>query len=404
MEIAPPAVERRFGGALSVTSPTAQPSTFDAGPDPIRVAFVMHVMQVAGAEILVAETIRRLGARIDPVVFCLDSVGPLGQDLLAHGTPVFAFGRRPGRDWRLATRLARALVDRRVQVVHAHQYTPFFYSALARVAAGGGPRVIFTEHGRHFPDTVGRMRRWSNRWVLSRLATETNAVCGFSARALQSIDGFSRTKVDVIENGIDLDRYHRPVDVASAKRHVKLSEGRRYIATVARFHPVKDHPTLLDAFGIVAAAVPDVDLLLVGDGPLRPALEQHVERLGLRDRVRFLGVRSDVSALLGAADVFCLTSVSEAASLTLLEAMASSLPVVVTDVGGNPEIVRQAVDGLLAPRGDAPAIATAILRILRDRSEARRLGQAGRARVREIYNLNRTVERYYESYRRAVSR
>ena len=241
MEIAPPAVERRFGGALSVTSPTAQPSTSDAGPDPIRVAFVMHVMQVAGAEILVAETIRRLGARIDPVVFCLDSVGPLGQDLLAHGTPVFAFGRRPGRDWRLATRLARALVDRRVQVVHAHQYTPFFYSALARVAAGGGPRVIFTEHGRHFPDTVGRMRRWSNRWVLSRLATETNAVCGFSARALQSIDGFSRTKVDVIENGIDLDRYHRPVDVASAKRHVKLSEGRRYIATVARFHPVKDH-------------------------------------------------------------------------------------------------------------------------------------------------------------------
>lgn len=371
---------------------------------PIRVAFVMHVMQVAGAEVLVAETIRRLGQRIEPVVLCLDSVGPLGETLRSNGTPVCAFDRRPGRDWRVAFRMAREFRSRRVQVVHAHQYTPLFYSILARVIAGGGPRVIFTEHGRHFPDVVSRVRRLANRWVLSKLVTEANAVCDFSAQALRSVDGFSKINVSVIENGIEPRRYQRPTDAASAKVAVNLPVDRRFVVNVARFHPVKDQRTLLNAFRLVATAQPDVDLLLVGDGPLREELEQQVEQLGLGGRVRFLGVRSDVPALLGAADVFCLTSVSEAASLTLLEAMASELPVVVTDVGGNSEIVRRAVDGLLAPRGDARAIGDALLQVLGDRSLANRLGQAARARVHEVYTLDRTVERHYESYRRAVSR
>ena len=123
-----------------------------------------------------------------------------------------------------------------------------------------------------------------------------------------------------------------------------------YIAMVARFHPVKDHAMLLHAFG-QAAARADVDLLLVGDGKLRGPLESLVASLGLTGRVRFLGVRPDVPDLLRAVDVFALTLVSEAASLTLLEAMASRLPVVVTAVGGNPEIVREGVEGLLVPRG-----------------------------------------------------
>src|SRR6266852_2065755 len=103
-----------------------------AGGGPIRVGFVLHVMQVAGAEVLVAEAIRRLAGRIDPVVFCLDAVGRLGEKLLEQGVPVVCLGRRPGRDWRVGWRLAGELRARRVEVVHAHQYTPFFYAALAR--------------------------------------------------------------------------------------------------------------------------------------------------------------------------------------------------------------------------------------------------------------------------------
>lgn len=365
---------------------------------PVKVGFVLHVMQVAGAEMLVAETIRRLGSRIEPVVFCLDAVGPLGERLRGEGVAVLAFGRRPGLDLSVSRRVAREIRGRRLDVLHAHQYTPFFYGAIAARLSGVRPRVIFTEHGRHYPDVVSARRRWTNRWVLDRLADEVNAVCEFSARHLAEQDGFDARRIAVIENGIDAPRYGHAVDVAGARRQLGLDPARRYVATVARFHPVKDHVTLIRAFGDCVRTRPDVDLLLVGDGPLRADLERQSADLGLRDRVRFLGVRDDVAAILGAVDIFALTSLSEAASLTLLEAMASELPVVVTAVGGNPEIVREGVDGLLAPRRDVPAIAEAFGRLLDDQRLARAMGASGAARARDQFQLDRTIARYYELY------
>jgi len=157
---------------------------------------------------------------------------------------------------------------------------------------------------------------------------------------------------------------------------------------------------LLRAFAQVAGRHADVDLVLAGDGPLREDLQRQVSELGIQDRVRFLGVRSDVANILQAVDLFALTSVSEAASLTVLEAMATSVPVVITKVGGNPEMVRHEVEGLLVGRGDADSCAKAINRLLEDPGLARRLGDAGRRRVEEKYRLDQTVENYHRLYRR----
>jgi glycosyltransferase involved in cell wall biosynthesis len=368
----------------------------------LRIAFVVHVMQVAGAEVLVSETIRRLGSRIVPVVFCLDAVGALGERLQADGIEVVNFQRKPGLDLSVAGRMAMEIHRRGVEVVHAHQYTPFFYAALARVAGfltnRSVPRVIFTEHGRHYPDIVSGRRRLLNRLVFDRLADRINAVCAFSADALSRNDGFRRDRIAVIENGIDLPRYAPPADRDALKQRLGLDPARRYVTIVARFHPVKDHRMLLEAFQRVLPGRPDVDLLLVGDGPLRGDLTAQAGTLGIDGRVRFLGVRSDVAELLAASDIFALTSVSEAASLTLLEAMASRLPVVVTAVGGNPELVRAGVDGLLVPRGDAGATAEAIGTLLDDSARAQTMGQAGAARVKEVFRLERTIGRYYDLY------
>lgn len=367
---------------------------------PLRIAFVLHVMQVAGAEVLVAETVRRLANRIDPVVLCLDAVGPLGERLQAEGVPVVSLNRRPGRDWALPRRMAQELAARRIEVVHAHQYTPFFYSALAVPLCGFRPRLILTEHGRHFPDVVSRLRWVANRTVLRHLASAVTACCHFSARALAEVDGFSIRRIEVIENGIEIGRYGGAADRADARAALGLDPARRHVTCVARFHPVKDHATLLRGFAHLAHAHPDVDLLLAGDGPLRADLEHLAADLGVAGRVRFLGVRSDVPALLRATDVFALTSLSEAASLTVLEAMASSLPVVVTAVGGNPEMVRNEVEGLLVPRGDHSALAAALLRLLDDPGFASSLGSAGRLRVEQQYLLEQTVERYWRLYQR----
>src|SRR5262249_45701091 len=154
---------------------------------------------------------------------------------------------------------------------------------------------------------------------------------------------------------------------------------------VARHHPVKDQPTLVRGFARAAAELPDVDLLMVGDGPLRAELEALAKELRVAQRVQFLGIRTDIPDLMRAADAFALTSLSEAASLTLLEALASGLPALVTAVGGNPEIVRHEKEGLLFPRGAVGGCADAIRRVFRDSALSARLGAAGRARAIERY-------------------
>jgi L-malate glycosyltransferase len=372
-------------------------------PDPIRIAFVLHVMQVAGAEMLVAAIIRRLGTRLAPVVICLDGIGQLGEQMLAEGVPVVALARRPGLDVHVSRRLAAELRRRRIEVVHAHQYTPFFYSALAKAQLLGRVHLIFTEHGRHYPDLVSRRRRLVNRVALARFADDITGVCRFSVRSLADVDGFGGRSLAVIENGIDVPPMSA-VSRQTLRAQLGLDADRRYIACVARFHPVKDHRTLLRAFARVAAVRRDTDLLLVGDGPLRSELEKEVRAVDLHDRVRFLGVRHDVSTLLQAVDVFALTSISEAASITLLEAMAAAVPVVVTDVGGNNEIVQAGLTGELVPRGDADAAAYALLSLLGDASTAAAMGSAGRRRVEHAYRLDDTVRRYAERYAAGADR
>ncbi len=381
-------------------SPSWVPETLTA----IRIGFVLHVMQVAGAEILVADTIRRLGSRIEPVVLCLDGIGQLGAEMQQQGVDVVALDRRPGINLAVSRRLARQISSRRLEVLHAHQYTPFFYTALAKLQMRQRFHLMFTEHGRHYPDVVSARRRLTNRLLLTHLADEINGVCAFSTNSLANVDGFGRRQIEVIENGIHLERYTLPRDRATLRRGLGLQTDRRYVVCIARFHPVKDHAMLLRAFRRVATQRPDVDLLLAGDGPLRDQLTMQVQTLALTDRVHFLGVRRDVPELLAASDLFALTSISEAASLTLLEAMASALPVVVTRVGGNPEIVHDGEHGFLVPRNDDEAAGEAMLRLLDNRELAGRLGDAGRARVSSAYRIETTIDRYFDRYAAAALR
>lgn len=371
---------------------------------PIRVGFVVHVMQVAGAEVLVRETIRRLAGKLTPTIFCLDAVGRIGEELIRDGVDVVSFGRKPGRDWRVSRHLAAAVRERDIDVIHAHQYTPFFYAALAKPLCRFRPRLILTEHGRHYPDRVSPIRRAVNRLVLDRLADAVTACCQFSAVGLTKTDGFVGRRIAIIENGIEVDRYGPPADKAIAKHDVGLDPDRRCIIHVARHHPVKDQPTLLRAFAAAVPALPRVDLIMVGDGPQRGELESLAVELRIPDRVKFLGIRDDIPDLMRAAEMFALTSLSEAASLTLLEAMASGLPVVVTNVGGNPEIVRHEREGLLFPRGDVTACAAAFRRLFDDPAFAEQLGASGRRRVSERYQLSRTVDRYEQLYRQLAGR
>jgi len=366
----------------------------------LRIGFCLHAMQVAGAEVLVSQIIHRLKDHIDPTIFCLDSIGQLGEELRIQGIPVVVLGRKPGLDTALAKRYASELNQRNISVVHAHQYTPFFYTALARFRGATRTKILMTEHGRHYPDIVSAKRRWINRWFLTRYADHSTACCRFSAEALERNDGFRN--VEVLYNGIDIT--HHPERKSESERaelraRLGLKPDLRYIVCIARFHPVKDHPTLLRGFAELAKSEPQSRLVLVGTGPQEKELRALVNELQIADRVEFWGVRRDISDILQACDVFSLTSVSEAASITLLEAMANGCPVAITDVGGNGEHVTHGEHGLLSPRGDHRSLSNNLKQLIREPQYAHRLAASARARVQSQFQLSKAIDRYLTLFR-----
>jgi len=361
----------------------------------------MHVMQVAGAEVLVAQIIERLKNVIEPTIFCLDGIGELGKQLTEQGIQVVVLGRKQGIDKTLPRRFANEINTRGIEVLHAHQYTPFFYSALARFAGAWKTKIIFTEHGRHYPDVVSAKRRWINRVLLSRMSNASTACCEFSAKALERHDGFPG--VVSIPNGVDINTLPGRGTLEEQRSHrlrMGLQKECFYVACIARFHPVKDHATLLRAWAIVNERMSNAKLLLVGDGPEKPALQTLTKSLGIESNVEFWGIRKDVADILRAVDLFALTSVSEASSLTLLEAMACECPAILTAVGGNGEHIANGVHGAFVPRGDYQELGNRICELLADQPQRIRMGLAARERVVKEFNLGATVSRYEELYRR----
>ena len=369
----------------------------------VRVAFILHTMQVAGAEVLVAETIRRLGRRLDPIVYCVDKVGALGEQMLSEGVPVLAFNRRPGIDIGLVGRFASELRRRPADVLHAHQYTPFFYSALAKVAApkpcAADPdrtRPAFPRH--HLEQAAPRqsvgvvaVRRARQRGLrVQRGCTGGEGrIRSFSDR--HHPERHRRRAVcagDDARRGVPADRAGSRAALHHAHRALPSGEGSPHAGARLR----------ADGGGC-ARRRPGAG----GGWPERAAIEGLVAELGLTGRVHFLGVRRDVPVVLRAADVFTLPSLSEGASITLMEAMAAGLPSVATGVGGMPEIMRDGVDGLLVPRQDPEKLAAAFRTLASDEALRARMGAAARARAEAEYRLDQTVARYMSLYERCMA-
>jgi len=359
------------------------------------IAHVLHRLERAGAEVLAAGLARQLADRFDFVFFCLDGLGPLAEELKKDGFVVEALDRRPGIDLSLGRALRRHRRRHHVSLIHAHQYTPFFYSALSRGRIPGrrSTPILFTEHGRHYPDHRSTRRVLANKLLLAGRDRVT-AVGRFVSEALVQNEGIAPKRIDVIYNGITPGPEPTDTDRADARAQLGIDATRPVAIQIARFHTVKDHGSALRAWAEVCKAVPDALLVLIGEGDERAAMQALASELGLGESVLFAGERANARTLIPAADLCMLTSLSEGVSVTLLEAMAGCKPVVATDVGGNSEVVVHEETGLLAPRSDPDALAKHITTLLRDRALADTYGKAGRQRLLSRF----TAERMHDAY------
>ena len=209
----------------------------------------------------------------------------------------------------------------------------------------------------------------------------------------------------VIPNAIDPREIEsvKPSDPKAARREMG-GDGELLLLNVASFKPAKGHAYLIRAVREARDMLPNLKLLIVGDGPLKPQIERLVKRMGLEKTVVFLGKRSDAVKFLWLCDIFVLPSVSEGLGLAAIEAMAAGRPVVATRVGGIPEAVRDGVDGLLVPPRDPEALARAIVTLARDEGLRRRMGEAGRRRAREEFSVEEAARRYEEFYLEILER
>ena len=362
---------------------------------PPRIVHVVYSLEVGGLENGVVNLINGLRDEFRHAVVCVGQSGVL-QEGLPSGVDVVTVGRGSARDRWVALRLARVFRALRPTIVHSRNWPAIEAIPAARLA--GVPLVIHGEHGREAADPEGRDRRRNRiRRLLAPWVDRFVAVSADLRRWLAGTVGVPEGKLVTICNGVDTHRF-RPGECAAARHGLGLVEDHPVVGTVGRLDPVKDQAGLLEAFARVKGAHPEAVLLIAGDGPCRGELEARAAVLGLGPGVRFLGETKEVPAVLRSLDVFVLPSIAEGISNTVLEAMATGLPVVATRVGGNPELVEEDVTGALIPPREPAALAAAIGGYLGEPARRFAHGAAGRRRALERFDLAGMVSAYRELY------
>ena len=365
-----------------------------------RIAQIIPSLRVGGLEKVVLRLVESLGDPIEHLVVTPSIDGPLRQHFPRSVRVVPMAEHHPSDRWN-ALRMARLFRAFRPDIVHTRNWTCIDAVIGARLA--GVPVVIHGEHGRDASDPQGRnpLRRRVRR-LLAPLVTEFVTVSRDLARWLTEDVGIPARKVTHICNGVDTDRF-LPGDRDAARRAIGVPNGLAVVGTVGRLDPVKDHMGLIRAFA-EGVAYRAAILVIAGDGPTRPELAELVRTLGVEDRVRLLGERADIPLVLRALDLFVLPSVGEGISNAILEAMATGLPVVATQVGGNGELVSDGLTGrLIEPRSTA-ALAQAIRQYLDDPVLGKMHGRAARDRAERDFSLERMLAGYADLYRRCLAR
>ncbi|GAB3786467.1 glycosyltransferase [Dyella agri] len=330
-------------------------------------------------------------------VVCLFERGTLAHELDAAGIPVHACGKRRGFDVKALSCVRRLIRAHRTDVLHSHNAVAHYLAVLASLGLHVG-KVINTRHG------MGGMQRWNRAEMLYRASlAHTDAVamvCEAACNGAIEHGLVPQRKLRVVPNGVRVQEFTvaSPAARARLREALRLSPQTRVIGTVGRLNWAKDQANLIHAFRHVHEQLPDSALVMIGDGSLRPELEACARDEGVAGAVHFLGDRSDVRDLLQGLDVFVLSSVSEGYSMALLEASATALPIVATDVGGNREIVLHGVTGSIVPARDAEALAQAVLALLRNPEHAARLGAAARAMMEASGSLEAMAVRYAALY------
>lgn len=363
------------------------------------VAHIIHHLGTGGMENGLVNLISHMPPeRYRHLIICLKGFDAFRQRLPAD-VEVIALNKREGNDINMLVRLYRLLRERRPDIVHTRNLATLECQLVATLA--GARARVHGEHGRDIYDLDGSNRKYRLlRRLMRPFIKRYIAVSADLAGWLRDAIGINPARLSQIYNGVDSARFAPP----AAPSRAILPAGFAtvddiVIGSVGRFAPVKGYIHLAEAFVDLVRRHPSaaLKLVLIGDGSERAACEAVVARAGLSDRVWFAGDRSDVPVLMRAFDLFVLPSLGEGISNTILEAMATGLPIVATNVGGNPELVSKD-NGILVPAADSGALANALAQYAGDAALRRAHGSASRTIVETRFSMQAMVQGYLGVY------
>lgn len=366
----------------------------------MNVLYLVKYAGKGGSERYVETLVRYLhGARIR-AFFAYSEGGPLAERMEELGVPCRQLDLRSRFDFKAAKALAELCGEWSIDLVHC-QFLREHYTALLAKSRSPGLRVVYTNHMLIANDAVTRL---SNRW-LDRRQDQMISVCNRGRELLMS-NGWSGDRLRVVFNGVDPAAWAGDRGSSTLRRELGLAEDGFVMLYAALLVPGKGHSFLLDALKALSdrTSAP-FTMVLAGDGPLLEEMKAKAARLGLGDRVRFLGYRNDMKNLYLGADLCVCPSESEALSYFIIESMASGVPVVATDVGGNPDIISPDLeDGLLVPYGDPATMAEALAQMMEDRDLRERCRRGALRAVEERFEIHKWMDDTFAVYEDALAR
>ena len=372
------------------------------------VAHVMYRFDTGGLENGIVNLINHMPAdRYRHAVIALTEVTDFRHRIKRDDVEFISLNKAPGHGIWLFPRLFALFRRLRPAIVHSRNLAAL--EAQLPAWAAGVPVRIHGEHGRDVGDLDGsnvtyqRVRRFYRPFVNYYLALSQDL-----REYLITQINVPEEKVLQVYNGVDTDRFH-PVGLDHSSPGCPFSRHDHWIVgTVGRMQTVKDQPTLVRAFiralEIDSSLSGRLRLVMIGDGPLRAECKQLLEAGRISDLAWLPGERSDVAEIMGGLDCFVLPSLAEGISNTILEAMASSLPVIATDVGGNADLVKGGITGQIVPAGDPQALADQIVKLAKAPTQAKAMGQLGRDRAEERFSMKAMVAAYLGTYDKLLGR
>ena len=366
----------------------------------IRLMQITHDLAIGGLQQVVVNICRTINRDLfDISVLCLRDLGEFVPEVEKLGIPVFYLPqKKSGTDYLSFLKVAKILREEKIEVIHTHNTQPLVDGTIGALMSGV-KTIIHTDHARNFPD---KRRYMFAEWLMSHFAHKVVGVSEHTSEDLIKYEKISRKKILTIPNGIDGNRFSININKQEKRKELGIHGSGPIIGLGVRLTEGKGINYLLQAMPDIIKKFTDITLVIAGDGPAADKLKKQTVELGITRNVLFLGPRLDIPELLKVFDIYVLPSLSEGLPMVLLEAMAAGCPIVATNVGGIPTLIKHGDNGSMVEPKNPQALASEIIKLLSSQELRSQYSKKALETFQESYSADIMTRKYEQLYLRRI--